>query len=233
VWLVKGVDASFTALLNHALPRSIEDGDRDEVLRRLFAVLLNKAGVEGGAELDLSKAHGFRGEYVTLRYGEADILALLADPRRDQKTEKLTLRLDKKRFAYDLRAGKRLRRSRKIRVSLARGDAFAVAALPYEVTELVLTTLDTVRTGRRLPIRIAIKTRDGSPGDHLVHVTFNRGLALPIPYYAQDVACAHGEGETYIPLALDEAAGIYTVAARDVLTGVTAQTLVAIEGGPR
>ena len=42
---------------------------------------------------------------------------------------------------------------------------------------------------------------------------------MPISYYSHNIVGRNGRGKTYIPLAMNEKPGKYTVSAVDVLTG--------------
>ena len=103
--------------------------------------------------------------------------------------------------------------------------------MPYEVSEIVLTAPESVATGERLPVHILVKAKKAAPGTHLVHVTVSRIPAHPLPYYARDVVCPKGEGDTYVPLALNDTPGMYVVEACDVLSGVSSRVMVKV--GPK
>jgi len=217
VWCVQGSDKSFTALLNHALPACADNEDAV----RLFGALLDAAGVVGGGHVTPAPGRPFRGECVSLRYGEADIVALLAEPGANRDALKASINLGRDWWSYNAREGKALGHSKKVDAKVKPGDAFVVSLLPYAVDALSLAPPGDVQAGRRIPVRATLKTNGAMPGKHLVHVTLERGLAGPIAHYAQNVVCVHGEAETFIPLALDEVPGVYTMVARDVLTGVS------------
>jgi hypothetical protein len=70
------------------------------------------------------------------------------------------------------------------------------------------------------------------PGRHIVHVDiepdFGPGAKSPIRHYAQTITCEAGRGDGYIPLALDDPAGVYRIVARDILTGASAKARVKV-----
>jgi hypothetical protein len=169
----------------------------------------------------------FHGEAVALRYGEADIVALLAEPDSSNKALRATIDAGGDWWAYDARAGKALGRGKKVLAKVAPGDVFVTSLLPYEVKALRLSAPDEVLPGRRLPIHITIETNGPAAGTHLVHVTLQRGTTL-LAHYMRDVVCTRGEGDTYIALALNDTPGAYTVTARDVLTGASAKAAVKV-----
>ena len=224
---VRQNDKGFATLLNHRLP-SPDAVDDDLIL--LFDSLLERAGVERTAPIMPAKGRVLRGESFAFRYGDADIVALLGAPNQDADAQKIILRRDRDRFYYDLRTGKPIPGGKKRTLRLAPGDAALIASLPYAVTGVSVASRDSVFAGRRLPVRVRVDTRGGeTPGTHLVRVTLSRRFSAPLPWYAQDVTCVKGEATLFIPLALSDLPGLYTVAARDVLTGATGQTVVKVD----
>lgn len=226
VWILRQDGERVTVLINHPLSVCLEQ--EDAALYRLFGGLFELAGIQRATPAGPAEGRVFNGECVALQYGNADIVALLAAPHGQRKVQRLTLRFNDCEAAYDMRQGKPAPRPKKIRVKLRKGDAAVYAALPYRVTELSLVTPFEVAAGSRLPVSVGVRTDRELPGKHLVHLTIARGFGDPIPYYTRNLVCARGQGRTYIPLALDERPGTYTMTARDVLTGVSAQTAVKV-----
>jgi len=228
VWCVQGADVSFTALLNHPLSPCMANEEAYTAVTRLFAALLDLAGVAGAAQVTPEDGRAFHGESVTLRYGEADVIALLADPGSSRKALKAVIDAAEDWWAYDARAGKALGRDKRIHAKVAPGDVYVISLLPYEVKALRVAVPDNVTAGRRLPVRVTIETNGPSPGAHLIHLTLQRGTAVPMAHYTQDIVSSQGEADTYIPLALNDAPDIYTLVARDVLSGAQAKATVNV-----
>jgi hypothetical protein len=230
LWLLQGADKVATALLNHTMQTYPLESEQGALLFRLFDALLTRTGVECSAPAIAENGGPLPCACTVLHYGEADIVTLLRDAGEGGKTERVLLRFEDDRHVYDARQGKHLMRPKHVREDLRPGDARVLTALPYEVTGLTVTTEDSVQAGRRLTVAVSVNARKATPGTHLVHVTLRQGFGQPIPYYAHDVSCREGEGATFIPLALDEAPGVYTIEARDLLTGTTGQALLKVEG---
>jgi hypothetical protein len=73
-----------------------------------------------------------------------------------------------------------------------------------------------------------VEATGGLVGRHLAIVTVTRQDLTPLRRYRTGIVCEDGAGEGYIPLALNERPGIYTLEARDLLTGVTDTATVRI-----
>ena len=84
-----------------------------------------------------------------------------------------------------------------------------------------------------MPIQIQVTTGNDWPGTHLVCIDLMPNKGQPLPHYRQYATCERGAGETFIPLALNEAPGRYIIRARDVLTGMETTRRVGISGPAR
>ena len=125
-----------------------------------------------------------RVECQALQFGDTRVFTMLREPSDKDAPSKLVLGAEQDRAYYDLRAGKRLSSGKHVDVRLGSDGAAVVAALPYEVRGLGLQTLDRVAQGRRLPLRVTVKTdKAKSPGRHLVHVTFSRMGGTALSHY--------------------------------------------------
>jgi hypothetical protein len=116
-----------------------------------------------------------------------------------------------------------------VAVSAPRGGAAVFASLPYQVAGVEVTTLDSARPGRRLPLSVSVTAKGANAGTHVVHVEFGPIGKPGLRHYAQDVVCQGGQGATFIPLAINEQPGIYALIARDVLSGVSDEATVVVE----
>lgn len=174
-------------------------------------------------------------EGVGYRYGKAEIIALLCRPDGEDKIVKAVLHLPREGFVYDMLRSPEssstpvARRSGKKSVKLARGEAALFAVLPYEVTRLHLVAPPMAQAGRRLPLFVAVETRNGVPGEHIVHVEIvQEATGKVLRHYSKNMVCGNGEGRTYIPLALNERPGRYTIVAHDVLSGKRARASISV-----
>lgn len=168
-------------------------------------------------------------EAYAFTFGSSNLFAFLASPEAGKKTQKVAFEQPEPRHVYDVRRGRHLGRSDKVTITVPRGEAAVVAALPYRVTGIELTTLKSVRPGRRLPLSVTLKTKGGDPGAHVIHIEFGIVGMPALSYYAQDIVCQGGQAATFIPLAINQQPANYTLTVRDVLTGISSQTRVAVE----
>jgi hypothetical protein len=113
-------------------------------------------------------------------------------------------------------------------VRLAPGEVALFVTLPYEVTRIELDVPESVDAGSRLRIGGTVKTRGGLAGVHVLQVSvIDPSGKLPAAY-ERTIVGSNGHGETYIPLAYNEAPGRYRIVIRDVLTGMAVSTVVNV-----
>jgi len=178
--------------------------------------------ITGSQENAGVEAHAFT-------FGDARLFTFLCNPENGKKTQKFSVKQSEPGHVYDVRRGKYLGRSKKVSVAVPRGGAAVYSSLPYQVESVEVTTLESVRPGRRLPLNFSVNAREATAGTHVVHVEFGQIGKPGLCHYAQDVVCQGGQGATFIPLAINEQPGIYTLSVRDVLSGVSSEARVVVE----
>lgn len=114
------------------------------------------------------------------------------------------------------------------RERLAPGDVACFTVLPYEVSRVAIDVPENVTQGRRLPVRLAVKTRGDLPGDHVLHLQLFNPDGERLRHYERAVVAKDGSVETYIPLAFNETLGEHRLVVRDALTGVRAEASVQV-----
>jgi hypothetical protein len=164
-------------------------------------------------------------EWFHYRYGKAELIGILAD--EGEKGDVPTMRFPEGRAVYDALSGEMLKTA-KARVSLNDAGAGLICVLPYRVSRIVVDMPEMVLGGRRLHFSMQIKTFDALPGDHLLHVKLIDEAGDSVRYYETTVECVNGSGEGYIPLAMNETPGRYTLVIRDVMTGVMTSKRIRI-----
>jgi Beta-galactosidase len=237
VWLVYPRGGTLAALLNHPMRHAYE---RDPAALSLFDALLREAGARRIARPRVDGTELFAGEVVEFTYGEFGLLALIAAPDAEGKTQNVTVELPGERTSYDVRQGKMLHKPSRARASLAPGETALFASLPYRVTSLDLEAPETAIPGQRLPVSVRIRAGGRTPGEHVVRVDLVAPGGDPLRRYSRIVVCEDGMGETYIPLALNELwlnrpdggeiRHEYQIVATDLLTGMSDRHSVQIEG---
>ncbi len=172
----------------------------------------------------------FQGKRFRLRFGKAEIYALLASPEA-QEIQKGRLALPGDSQVYDMRTGETVRRPENTSFRLEPGDAALYAALPNAVEGIEVLVPERVAAGQRLTVRVGIQSEEGAPsGSHLVAVDLMPSGGAPLPHYHREIVCSHGAGQTYAPLALNETPGAYTVRVRDLLSGQEVESRLTILG---
>lgn len=159
-----------------------------------------------------------RAERYAVDKGEAAVFLRRPDARRERA--KIVWDFPDDRFVYDIFEGKR--RKNKAEFKLDPGEAKVFSVLPYEVTEVEVTVPPEIQRGRRLMIEVGLRTRVRMAGCHPIRLTIYDAEENRVTHYTQSFVAEYGGGRTYVPLALNEPTGDYTVRARDVLTGMEA-----------
>lgn len=168
------------------------------------------------------------------RYGQAEILALLAAADAPGKVE-AEVALSEAVRVYDLVARTPASRQKKMTVKLHAGEAALLSLLPYEVSELRIEGGAIVQQGKRLDFVCQVHTRaqkgkDSDPGDHLLRVTLGIQGSEPIAEYTQIITAEHGTGSGFIPIMQGQAPGYYQIRVEDLLSGVSTTHDVKIVG---
>jgi len=229
LWMMHRSGDGLRLLLNHPLSYTQGGGSpQAKALRTFVRAFLTEAGIEPVVQVKGKADEPFPGEYIGLRYGNTDLAAVLRRPDTGRGLKRVRLRFPRERSVYNVLEGLHIVQLGRVSTALAPGEAALYAALPYEVTELLLVAPEAVEAGRRLLVHVEVKTQGDLPGEHIVHVDLRPVGGAALPYYAQNVICPGGVGETYIPLCLNEADGYYEVVARDVLTGTLKTATVEI-----
>ena len=87
-----------------------------------------------------------------------------------------------------------------------------------------------------MPLHVALETKGGAAGDHLVRVDVYAVTVenlVPLHHYSQEIVCAKGEGDGYIPFALNDRLVRHKIVARDLLIGVSAEAFVNLSAAKR
>lgn len=163
------------------------------------------------------------------RYGQAEILAVLAQPDAPEKLE-ARVAFAEAQHAFDLVAREALARPKKAQLKLAPGGAAVLSLLPYAVEEIAMQGAGIVQQGTRLEFALQVKPRKAEAGDHLVRVTLAIPGAPPLAHYTQIIEAKRGAGNGFIPILQGQAPGHYRLEAADLLSGVTTSHEVKIVG---
>ena len=216
LWIRHGGDKGRALLLNFTVNLGPPPEELDDALR----AWLMDSGAQPAAADFLDEWGAPDAKCSRFDYGAAHIAAFTRRPDVGKRSERLNVRPAHGRFAYDMREGLPLGPGRRHSWPLERGEPVLISSLPYEVSRVTIEAPSAVMAGRRLSIHVGVKSRKSLPGTHAVHVSVGPRFGPALAHYDRTVECPGGQGELYIPLALNEAAGGYVLTARDVLTGI-------------
>jgi hypothetical protein len=176
-------------------------------------------------------------EIYPFRSGDLRILALhrnyqlriseLGPPEYQQQDSlsrpmSFSLDLGAKYAVYDQRTGKLLGQMESVPVTLATYEPTVLAILPEAVEALSMEGADRVEKGDLVKVKLELV--GPSLGDtHAFRVTVLGPDGKLLPVLTQTLVAPNGQAIWYIPIALSDPPGQYTLDAKDVATGVSAQ----------
>ncbi|MFP4250044.1 MAG: beta-galactosidase trimerization domain-containing protein, partial [Armatimonadota bacterium] len=208
--IFREVGAGRTAYINGILPKY------DPTVVRMIDELMRESGVERHVRVDSADPENPARAWECARYelGEAEIVGLIRDHRLVDEPQTCEVSFGRTAHIYDMRAREYIGETEKNLVTLGPGETAMFAVLPYEVTGVQITG--------DLPDLRASVVAEGDLTDHVLHVTVTDPRGDPAPAYTRNVLAPGGSADLRIPLALNDAAGEWTVTVRDVLSGVEA-----------
>jgi hypothetical protein len=223
-WVVNRFDAGHTLLLNHPFRSVKNEAGRRIVPHEYHAIKTFIADLPGIQPPVFPES--FLGTVNTYSFGDATIYAVLPDI--DGSRQSIRLPISKNAAAYNMFTGEQVRRPHRTRFQVTDGEPLFVAALPYPVEKIAVHVPEIVHVGQRLPIQVIVSTGKGQAGKHLLGVDLMPVSGAPLTRYHRVVIAEAGVGETFIPLALNEILGKYSLRVRDMLTGMEKTTPIAL-----
>ena len=216
--------------------------------RALLDALLARAGVR--PEIEVKAADGKRltqAQVARYRFGDAEVLVLVKDDvavegiaGQDGVTvyndaglglvarQEVTIKLPRKYYVTDIRAGKKLGLTDTVRTSVVVGDAVVLGLNPAEDTLSLRGP-----AGADLGEQPEFNARSSLPGRRLVRFHVFAPDGSFISAYAKSVLLENAAGVFALPSALNDPEGVYTVRATDVLTGATADAKIRLKSPGR
>ncbi len=137
---------------------------------------------------------------------------------RFEKPRSVRLVLPAAMYAADLRAAKSLGQIKEIRVELDPYEPRIYSLSPVAVPEMQIAAPAVASRGTTgsIGIRFASPT---PAARHLLHVDVNGPDGKPLPHYSGNVLAQAGQAAKLLPVAVNDAAGPWTVKVTDVLSG--------------
>ena len=134
------------------------------------------------------------------------------------------LQLGSKTHVYNIRTRQYLGTASELPISLQPGHPELFALLPYGPPKLNLKSKTAATAGTDLEFSFALQTTASTTANHVIRVELQDASGTPIPHATANQH-TH-EGRFTLPHYLKP--GIYQLHARDILTGATAETKIAI-----
>ncbi|HEX5602379.1 MAG TPA: beta-galactosidase trimerization domain-containing protein, partial [Pyrinomonadaceae bacterium] len=212
--------------------------------RRLVNAILNRAGIRPLIQVNSPDGRQLQqAQIARYKFSNAEILAIVKENvavagvvGQDGVTtyndanlgqvakQELTIKLPRKFYVADVRAGKQLGFTDIVHSSILVGDALVLALTP-ENNELKFDGPVSAHTGEH----VSFSLKSTTAGSSLVrcHVYAPDGSRLPI--YSNNVLVENGRGTFSLPFALNDTTGKYIVRATDVVTGATIEKSIELK----
>ncbi len=212
-------------LLNHAPRLRAASGDRS--VFPLEYAALDKALNGAGCPSMISGENRFDGRVRAFRYDRARLVAFLADPAA-KDAQRVRLPFGENDRVFNLRTGQPVGKPHKATVKLEPGAAALFSALDHKVEAVQVAATPTVNAGRRVAVKLIVRTDGPAPGKRLVVVDMASGDGQAPEWERRFVNCENGAGELYFPVALNDTTGKYRVRAQDLLSGAEGRGMVLV-----
>jgi len=102
------------------------------------------------------------------------------------------------------------------------------ALLPYRVTSAGVSAPRSAAQGSTIEYAVAVETGNFRPASHTFHVRVSGPDGTERPHYARNLRAEDGRATGELTFALDDVPGAWKIEARDVATGVTADTTIRL-----
>ena len=134
--------------------------------------------------------------------------------------DEMTLKLKKPTHGYDMCKGVYLGHETEFPVNLERGAGVVFALAPYEVSGVsVRLSAPRAKPGDTLAYRIQVEPEKKRAGNHVVTVDVIGPDGEARDAYSGNLLTESGRIEGSIPLAVNDATGLWTISVRDVMSG--------------
>jgi hypothetical protein len=156
--------------------------------------------------------------------GPALYVGILLDQGRHVKVE-----LPQAGQLYDLASGGRyLGQGDSVTLDLRDTPHALLAVLPYKINGVTLQT-QSGRLGKDLPLDLVLQVTGGQPVRHVVHLDVFQPDGTRNYSLSRNFVFEAGRWRGTLPLALNDAAGQWTIRAREVCSGLTSEVKVQVQ----
>ena len=173
-------------------------------------------------------------ESVLFASGKNQYLGILRSYETNhQSPQMMKIQLPARRHAYDSRNGVYLGETDETSAVIGPGRALLYSLLPYRVDALEIEAPKAVTRGSGLSVSLSIRAVGESPGMHVIHLQLRDPDRNESRHYRENILALAGKADTTIPIALNDLIGTWTITARDVATGRTAETAFEVNEAGR
>lgn len=227
--LVNDVGRGHAVLLNFSLARYASNRSQPEasVYWALLLESLALGGVVPRAQVSGPAGPLYQLEVASFRDGPVEYVGFLkyrVSAAEPAVTARVTF--GDAAFTYDVRAGMPLGNVDQFETPFQPDRARLYCRLPYSVRRIAVEAAAArCKRGDPVPLELSLETAGKAvPGRHWFHLDVAGPDGAPLLHYAQNVPVVDGKGSALIPLAFNDPVGRWQVRARDVATGLTAET---------
>jgi beta-galactosidase len=231
--IVNDIGKGHAILLNFSVltHRGARKEPAAETYSALLKGLLEIAGVRPRVKIETSAGPLRMCEGVFFRDGRVEYLGFLKyRAAKDEAGQTAEVTLDGKAHTYNARTGEYLGEVDRFSANFSPDRAMLFSRLPYAVQAITVEPEKaTARRGDVVNLRLGLQPSAGQPQRHWFHVQVFGPDGVERRHYAQSLPVVGGNGAGIIPLALNDASGVWRVVARDVASGVRAETKLSVE----
>ncbi|HEY3415334.1 MAG TPA: hypothetical protein VGM23_00490, partial [Armatimonadota bacterium] len=156
--------------------------------------------------------------------GDAEYYGLLLDQGKN-----VDIQVQKSGYLYELSQSKGfLGKGNTASLDLRDAPYALLAVLPYKVDAVGLKA-GAGRLGQGVPLEFSLKVSNGTPVKHVVHLDVYKPDGSYHYSYSRNFVFTHGKWTGVLPLALNDPSGRWTVKAREVVSGLTAEATVQVQ----
>ncbi|NLF93534.1 MAG: hypothetical protein GX564_06565 [Oligosphaeraceae bacterium] len=204
---------------------SLRRQGREKAKREKIKEFLQLAAVEPGARILDSKGDDLGStEMVFFRNGAVEFVCLLRDYlSAGSASKEVTIMFPRLAHIYDVRTNQYLGFGNQAALTLRKGQARVFALSPYQVLGVNLALdKEKYRPGDSISVKIDLDTTDNAAAAHVFRIEVLDPEHQTVKHYSRNLLAENGSGAATLTLALNDARGIWTIQASEVMSGKTA-----------
>lgn len=245
--IVNRTGKGWTIYLNTAwdqYPKQRANNFGGAAYRRLAHALLDRAGIRPSLQVTSPDGRQLpQTQVARYKFGNAEIIAIVKENvaiagvvGQDGVTtyndanlgqvarQELTIKLPRKSYVADVRAGKKLGFTDVVHSSILVGDALVLAVTP-ENNELQFDGPVSAHSGEH----VSFSLKSPTSGTSLVRCHVYAPDGSRFSFYSNNVLVENGRGTFTLPFALNDPIGKYVVRATDVVTGAVIEKSIELK----